>query len=79
MHDCYRCGDACYCHGDIDDCPVETVEYAYEHCVGCGCEEDEEFDDDYDIDFDDMPASDEPPSAASAPELEAAGQLRLFP
>ncbi len=43
MHDCIRCGGACYCHGDIDDCPVETVEYAYEHCISCGCSEDEEY------------------------------------
>lgn len=39
MHDCNYCGCACYCHGDIDDCQVETEEYADEHCVGCGCEE----------------------------------------
>lgn len=38
MHDCIHCGCACYCHGDIDDCVVETVEYAYEHCEGCGCD-----------------------------------------
>lgn len=37
MHDCINCGCACYCHGDIDDCQVETVEYAYDHCEGCGC------------------------------------------
>jgi hypothetical protein len=37
MHDCINCGCACYCHGDIDDCAVETVEYAYDHCEGCGC------------------------------------------
>jgi hypothetical protein len=39
MHDCNYCGCACYCHGDIDDCPVETIEFAAEHCTGCGCEE----------------------------------------
>lgn len=39
MHDCYLCGQACYCHGDIDDCPVKTVEYAYAHCEGCGGDE----------------------------------------
>ena len=42
MHDCSLCGCACYCHGDIDDCPVEDPAYAYEHCEGCGCEEDHE-------------------------------------
>lgn len=36
MHDCYRCGQACYCHGDIDDCQVEDEEYAYMNCEGCG-------------------------------------------
>lgn len=36
MHSCFQCGCDCYCHGDIDDCQVETEEYAYEHCVGCG-------------------------------------------
>jgi len=36
MHDCYRCGQACDCHGDIDDCMVETEEYAYMNCKGCG-------------------------------------------
>jgi len=40
MHDCYLCGQACYCHGDIDDCPVETEEYAYMNCDGCGSCED---------------------------------------
>ena len=40
MHDCVLCGCACYCHGDIDDCVVETIEYSYEHCEGCGCAED---------------------------------------
>lgn len=42
MHDCSLCGCACYCHGDIDDCQVETVEYAYMHCDGCGCQDDPE-------------------------------------
>lgn len=40
MHDCVLCGCACYCHGDIDDCVVETIEYSSEHCEGCGCGED---------------------------------------
>lgn len=40
MHDCSICGCACYCHGDIDDCQVETVDYSYMHCDGCGCSDD---------------------------------------
>lgn len=51
MHYCVACGCACYCHGDWDDCVVETEEYSYMNCEGCGCEDDEfheydEFDDD---------------------------------
>ena len=38
MHSCPDCGQACYCHGDIDDCEVETEEYSSEHCV-CDCAE----------------------------------------
>lgn len=41
MHDCMNCGCACYCHGDLDDCVVETPEYSYANCEGCGCIEDE--------------------------------------
>lgn len=48
MHDCSLCGCACCCHGDIDDCQVETIEYAYMHCDGCGCAEDEYSDEYYD-------------------------------
>jgi hypothetical protein len=33
MHTCPECGQACYCHGDIDDCEVETEEYAAAHCT----------------------------------------------
>lgn len=36
------CDGACYCHGDIDDCDVEDPQYAFEHCAGCGCSDDEE-------------------------------------
>lgn len=52
MHNCPRCGQACYCHGDIDDCVVETEEYSYDHCT-CPCSDDDDcfdddcFDDDY--------------------------------
>lgn len=45
MHHCPDCGQACYCHGDIDDCEVETVAYSSLHCRcpfdavnGCGVE-----------------------------------------
>lgn len=47
MHDCADCGGACYCHGDIDDCQVETEEYSYMHCEGCGCDDDEDYEDDF--------------------------------
>ena len=33
MHYCPECGQACDCHGDIDDAVVETEEYVFEHCV----------------------------------------------
>jgi len=60
MHDCSLCGCACYCHGDIDDCQVETIEYAYMHCDGCGCEEDpHEIDEDEDQDQDLLPIDQE--------------------
>lgn len=38
MHHCPDCGHACYCHGDIDDCVVETEEYSSERCE-CDCAE----------------------------------------
>jgi hypothetical protein len=47
MHDCVLCGCACYCHGDIDDCVVETIEYSSE---GCGCGEDPGAFDDEEVD-----------------------------
>lgn len=47
MHSCPVCGEACYCHGDVDDCEVETEEYASEMCEHC------EGRDDGDVDFDD--------------------------
>ena len=54
MHDCIQCGCACYCHGDIDDCVVETWQYSAAHCTGCGCHEDPDaFDDDDDDEDDD--------------------------
>ena len=33
MHSCPVCGQACYCHGDIDDTEVETEEYASANCT----------------------------------------------
>lgn len=56
MHDCVQCGCACYCHGDIDDCQVETIEYSYMHCDGCGCHEDD-FDDGLDYEDEEMHAN----------------------
>lgn len=44
MHYCPECGQACYCHGDIDDTQVETPEYSDPRCTcpfdadGCGVE-----------------------------------------
>lgn len=55
MHDCFQCGCACYCHGDIDDCQVETEEFAYANCDGCGCAEDEGLEDPTALDFEDEP------------------------
>lgn len=33
MHFCPECGQACYCHGDIDDCVVEDERYSAENCT----------------------------------------------
>ena len=44
MHECPTCGQACYCSGDIDDCPVMTDEWVYMNCE-C-CDEEEEYEDD---------------------------------
>ena len=44
MHSCPRCGQACYCHGDIDDCMVETEAYSSAHCT-CDCDGEPEEDD----------------------------------
>jgi len=33
MHYCPECGQACYCHGDIDDCVVETEKYSAARCT----------------------------------------------
>jgi hypothetical protein len=45
MHECPRCGQMCYCHGDMDDTVVETYEYSDSHCYedhdGCTREEEE--------------------------------------
>ena len=43
MHSCPECGQACYCGGDVDDCPAdEDAEDGCEHCPA---------DDDPDDDF----------------------------
>jgi hypothetical protein len=45
MHTCPRCGQACYCHGDIDDCEVEDAAAAEAACT-CDCPDcDEDVDD----------------------------------
>jgi hypothetical protein len=33
MHTCPECGQDCFCHGDIDDCVVETEEYSALNCT----------------------------------------------
>jgi len=38
MHSCPNCGQACYCHGDIDDCELESEADLCE----CPCEDDHE-------------------------------------
>jgi hypothetical protein len=50
MHDCPVCGQACYCNGDIDDCPSgdESAELICRHCDEY--DEDEDFDNDCDGD-----------------------------
>lgn len=45
MHECPDCGQACYCHGDIDNCVVETEEYVFENCTCCNEFESKENDD----------------------------------
>ncbi len=45
MHDCPDCGQACYCHGDIDDCVVETEAYSALHCTCCLGREERDDDD----------------------------------
>lgn len=86
MHSCVACDGACYCHGDIDDCEVETPQYAWMNCTGCGCKEDglEGFADVDDL----MPPSLEPADTTwqkeqearrRQAELESAGQMRLLP
>ena len=41
MHFCPDCGSACYCNGDLDDCPVYTEVWAYENCQHSQLEADE--------------------------------------
>jgi hypothetical protein len=52
MHTCPECGQACYCSGDIDDCPVFADHDGPGWCEcrfsvwGCGGEREDDFDDD---------------------------------
>lgn len=39
MHSCPDCGQACYCHGDIDDAEVEDPKFSAPQCV-CECGDD---------------------------------------
>lgn len=41
-HSCPDCDSACYCGGDIDDCPFENTEHEA-NCSHCG-DRDEELD-----------------------------------
>ncbi len=81
MHNCVTCDGACYCHGDIDDCQVETEEYAYENCTGCGCKEDglEGFADGDMCWPPELWPDDQPTPAEIHAALEEAGQMRLLP
>ena len=40
MHDCPRCGQACYCSGDIDDIPMPEPP----HCRHCPEEDEPDYD-----------------------------------
>lgn len=58
MHSCPRCGQACDCSGDWDDCDVMKPEWVFKNCE-CDCEgmgdDDRDDDFDYDPDDDDLP------------------------
>ena len=45
-HPCWACGSECYCNGDIDDVIVSKTPKS---CDGCGCQDDEEIEDDYEL------------------------------
>lgn len=36
MHNCPLCDQACYCQGDVDDCPVDPS--AEDRCTHCDAE-----------------------------------------
>ncbi len=42
MHTCPNCGQACYCSGDIDDCPV-SVGFDCQHECQEGADEFDEW------------------------------------
>jgi hypothetical protein len=54
MHSCPDCGSACYCHGDIDDCVVETEAYSAMHCDHCPDDYAWDGDDEWEDDEDDL-------------------------
>ncbi len=46
MHTCPDCGQACYCGGDVDDCPSEEPDFCAHSCDGDGLPGDERYEDD---------------------------------
>lgn len=52
-HSCINCDCACYCGGDIDDADVMSLDWVWDHCEGCGCEDPEDA-----IDYGDEPEID---------------------
>lgn len=89
MHSCVNCGQAYYCHGDIDDCEVESPDYAEDNCTGCGAADCNVGGLDGFADVEDLlPASlesvvtsylQEVEARSRQIEMESAGQMRLLP
>jgi hypothetical protein len=49
VHSCPGCGQACYCNGDVDDCPVDPS--AADDCLHC-----DPFDDEHEEEPDGAPS-----------------------
>lgn len=45
MHECPRCGQACDCSGDWDDCEVMSLSWVVANCQ-CDCDEMDDDEDD---------------------------------